>query len=236
MVLLCHLPTSCMMLVSTRVRISTMVPPAQREQALTLTSVDTTSRLAARTIAWMAAVISYLWMMWFLPLSNTAVRGVSLGALLWWRCATWRCNLATGHACRWPVRPWPINSSLTPFFCVVKNRLKLGFVKGGGGSRQWRHCGIERQRRIARRPGWSSKGGYLSLLCSILLVGGGKRTHSRQGCRVIVAWGCHPGRMRWGRRECWWEGYVLKKADDLPSVGIYLASQEKVNLPQPVLP
>ena len=54
---------------------------------------------------------------------KTAARCVSGVAPCCRICATRRQMAATAHARGWPVAPCPMDSPLTPFFCVVKRRL-----------------------------------------------------------------------------------------------------------------
>ena len=77
------------------------------------------------TMALMAAVISPPWIYChLLPFLKLEI-GVLPVARWHHRYATRRCMAATGHSWGWPVRPCQINSPLTPFFWVVKRRLKL---------------------------------------------------------------------------------------------------------------
>ena len=54
---------------------------------------------------------------------NAVESGVSGGALKRWRCRTRRIMAVTGHKTGSPLRPRPMTSLRTPFFCVVNVRV-----------------------------------------------------------------------------------------------------------------
>ena len=56
-------------------------------------------------------------------LLKTEAQCMSLGAPCCCKCAT-RCRMAAiAHAQGWTIAPCPIDSPVTPFFCVIKRRL-----------------------------------------------------------------------------------------------------------------
>ena len=64
---------------------------------------------------------------------KTEARCVLLEAPCCCKCDTWRWMDATAHAQGCHVTPFPIDSHLTPFFCVIKRRLpKVEAVKVTG--------------------------------------------------------------------------------------------------------
>ena len=100
-----------------------MAPPARIDSALTSSGVNPTwgpmRVLAARS----AVEISALRNVDHVVLLKTAARCVSVLAPFCRRCDTQRRMAATAHVRGCPVALCPIDSPLTPFFCVVKRRL-----------------------------------------------------------------------------------------------------------------
>ena len=100
-----------------------MALPARIERALTSSGVNPTRGLMIVVPAQSAAVISALRTVDHLTTLKTAERCVSRVAPCCRKCAT-RCRMsATAHTRGCPVAPCPVDSPLTPFFCLVKRRL-----------------------------------------------------------------------------------------------------------------
>ena len=100
-----------------------MAPPARIEHALTSSGVNPTWGPIIVVAERSDAVISELRTVDHLSPLKTVARCVSGVAPCCRKCATRRRVAATAHAWRCPVAPCPIDSLLTPFFCVVKRRL-----------------------------------------------------------------------------------------------------------------
>ena len=128
-----HLPTRRIVSVSTRAMRRAMAPPACIDRALTSSRVNPTWGPMVVVAARSAVVISALRTVDQVAPLKTAARCGSGVALCCCRCATRRLMAATAHARGWPVAPCPMDSPLTPFFCVVKRRLKKGGGSAGGG-------------------------------------------------------------------------------------------------------
>ena len=96
---------------------------AHIERALTSSGVNPTLGPMIVVAARSAAVISELRTMDHLTLLKTAAKYVSRVGLCCRKFATRRCIDATAHAQGCPVATCPVDSPLTPFFCVVKSSL-----------------------------------------------------------------------------------------------------------------
>ena len=118
-----HLPMRRIVSVSTRAMRRAMAPPARIERALMSSGVNPTWGPMMVVAAWSAALILALRTVDHLPLLKTSAICVSGVAPCCHKCATRRRMVATAHARGCPVAPCPIDSTLTPFFCVVKRRL-----------------------------------------------------------------------------------------------------------------
>ena len=103
-----------------------MAPPDRIKRALTSSGVNPNWGPMIVVAEHSAAVISALQIFDYLFTLKTAVRCVFGGAMCCRKCATRRRVAATAHARGCPVAPCPIDSTLTPFFCVVKRRLMMG--------------------------------------------------------------------------------------------------------------
>ena len=118
-----HLPTRRIVSVLTHAMRRAMAQPTHIDRALTSSGVNPTwvpmSVIAARS----AVVISALRTVDQAALLKTAARCVSGLAPCCRRCATRRLMAVTVHARGCPVAPCPMDSPLTPFFCVVNRRL-----------------------------------------------------------------------------------------------------------------
>ena len=111
------------MSVLTRAMRRAMAPPACIERALTSYGVNLTWGPMIVVVAQSAAVISALRTVDHLTPLKTATICVSGVAPFCCECATRRRMAATSHARGYPVAPCLIDSTLRPFFCVVKIRL-----------------------------------------------------------------------------------------------------------------
>ena len=100
-----------------------MAPPARVERALTLSGVNPTWGPMIVVEAWSADMISALRTVDHSLSLKTAAMCVSLEVLCYSKCATWRLMAATVYARGCPVAPFPIDYTLTLFFCIVKKRL-----------------------------------------------------------------------------------------------------------------
>ena len=100
-----------------------MVPPARIERVLTSYGVNPTWGPMILFAARSAEVISALRNVDNLFPLKTAARCMSEGAPCCCKCTTRRWMATTAHAQVWHVVPCPIDSPLTPFFCIVKRRL-----------------------------------------------------------------------------------------------------------------
>ena len=123
MPLLRHLPTRRIVSVLTRAMRRAMAPLACIDRALTSSGVNPTWGPMRVVAARSAMVISALQTVDQAAPLKTAARCVSGVAPCCRRCAT-RCLLAaTAHDQGCPVAQCPMDSPLTPFFCVLKRRL-----------------------------------------------------------------------------------------------------------------
>ena len=111
------------MSVLTRAMMRAMAPPARIKSALTSSGVNPSWGPMIVVAARSAAVIYALRIVDHLFTLKTAARCVFGEALCCCKCATWRQMDSTAHTRGCPVAPCPIDSPLTPFFCVVKARL-----------------------------------------------------------------------------------------------------------------
>ena len=100
-----------------------MAPPARIDRALMSSGVNPTWGPMRVVAARSAAVISALRTVDQAAPLKTAARCVSGVAPCCRRCATRRLMAVTAHDRECPVAPCPMDSPLTPFFCVVKRRL-----------------------------------------------------------------------------------------------------------------
>ena len=100
-----------------------MSPPPCIECELTSSGVNPNWGPMIVVAARSAAVISALRIVDYLFPLKTAARCVFGRATCCCKCATQRRMFATAHERGCPVSPCPIDSPLTPFFCVVKRRL-----------------------------------------------------------------------------------------------------------------
>ena len=100
-----------------------MALPARIDRALTSSGVNPTWGPMRVVAACSAAVISELWTVDHVVPLKTAASCLSGVAPCCHRCATRRQMSTTAHARGCPVAPCPIDSPLTPIFCVVKRRL-----------------------------------------------------------------------------------------------------------------
>ena len=100
-----------------------MVPPARIKRALTSSGVNPTWGPMMVVAARSAAVILALRTVDHLTPLKTEARCVSGVAPCCRNYATRRRMAATAHAQVSPVAPCPIDSPLTPFFCIGKRRL-----------------------------------------------------------------------------------------------------------------
>ena len=118
-----HLPMRWIVSMSTCPLRRAMAPPARIDHALTSFGVNPTWG-PMRVVATRSTVVilALRTVDQAVPL-KTAARCVSGVAPCCRRCAT-RCRMAaTAHARECPVAPCPMDSPLTPFFCVIKRRL-----------------------------------------------------------------------------------------------------------------
>ena len=100
-----------------------MAPPDRIERALTSSGVIPAWGPMIVVAARSAAAISALRTVDHSSTLKTAARCVSGGAPCCCKCVTRSGMAATEHVQGCPVTPFPIDSPLTPFFCVVKRRL-----------------------------------------------------------------------------------------------------------------
>mmetsp|Transcript_42841 Transcript_42841/g.130289 ORF Transcript_42841/g.130289 Transcript_42841/m.130289 type:complete len:298 (-) Transcript_42841:579-1472(-) len=118
-----HLPTNRMVSGSTLLSIKAMTPPARIDRALTSSVRNPTDGPNEATASRTAAVMSVLRTCVQLVPFLTAARGV-LSVVRWDRSSTTSLPIAaTAYAHGCPDRPCPIDSPLTPFFCVLKVRV-----------------------------------------------------------------------------------------------------------------
>ena len=110
-----------------------MAPPARIERVLTYSGVKTTWSPMILVAAQSADVISALRTVdRSFPLKAGA-KCVLLGAPCRHRCATRRLMAATAHARGWTIVPYPVDYSLTPFFCIIKRRpMKIAAAQVAG--------------------------------------------------------------------------------------------------------
>ena len=118
-----HLPTRRIVSVSTRDMRRAMAPPARINRALTSSGVNPTWGPMRVVAVCSAAVISALRTVDHAVLLKMVARCVYGVALCCLRYATRRRMTATAHDWGCPVAPCPMDSPLTPFFCVIKRRL-----------------------------------------------------------------------------------------------------------------
>ena len=100
-----------------------MAPPARIERVLTFSGVSFTWGSMILVAARSAVVISALRIVDHLFPLKTFARCMFGEALCCCKCATRRQMADTAHARECPVAVCPIDSPLTPSFCVVKRRI-----------------------------------------------------------------------------------------------------------------
>ena len=173
MTLLRHLITRRVLSVSTRAMKRAVATPARIDRTLTSSGVNPTWGPMRVVAVHSAAVISALRTVDHVVPLKTAARCVSGVAPCCRRCATRRQMAATAHARGCPVAPCPMDSPLTPFFCVVKRRLtKVAAAqvatedvvawKGWLPTKNWMSCRLKGVVTVSVLPaqyfpGWSRK-------------------------------------------------------------------------------
>ena len=101
-----------------------MALPSLIDRALASSGANPTWGMMILVAAWSAVVISALRTVDHLsPLKLRRDACPGGGALCCCKCATRRCTAATAHVWGCLVALCPIDSPLTPFFCVVKRSL-----------------------------------------------------------------------------------------------------------------
>ena len=96
---------------------------ARIERDLTSSVVETTWFTMIVVASQSSEVILALHIVDHILWLKTAERCVSGGGPCCRKCSTQRQMAATAHVRGWPVLLFPIDSPLTPFFCVVNSRL-----------------------------------------------------------------------------------------------------------------